>query len=47
MDVVAGICDRMVVLSYGELIAEGAPRAVLKDEKVVSAYLGTSRRDAA
>jgi branched-chain amino acid transport system ATP-binding protein len=47
MDVVAGICDRMVVLSYGELIAEGAPRAVLADDKVVSAYLGKSRRDAA
>jgi branched-chain amino acid transport system ATP-binding protein len=47
MDVVAGICDRMVVLSYGELIAEGAPRAVLADEKVVSAYLGKTRRDAA
>jgi branched-chain amino acid transport system ATP-binding protein len=47
MDVVASICDRMVVLSYGELIAEGSPRAVLAEEKVVAAYLGKTRRHAA
>jgi branched-chain amino acid transport system ATP-binding protein len=47
MDVVSSICDRMVVLSYGELIAEGAPRAVLAEPAVISAYLGKTRRDAA
>ncbi len=47
MDVVASICDRMAVLSYGELIAEGEPGTVLADERVVAAYLGKARRRAA
>ena len=47
MDVVASLCDRMVVLSYGEKIAEGTPRTVLADERVVAAYLGKTRRHAA
>lgn len=40
MDVVTAICDRMQVLSYGETIAEGRPREVIADPRVVSAYLG-------
>lgn len=40
MDVVTAICDRAVVLSYGEIIAEGEPRAAISDPKVVKAYLG-------
>jgi branched-chain amino acid transport system ATP-binding protein len=47
MDVVASICDRMAVLSYGELIAEGEPATVLADERVVAAYLGKARHRAA
>jgi branched-chain amino acid transport system ATP-binding protein len=40
MDVVTAICDRIVVLSYGEIIAQGAPQEAIADPKVVSAYLG-------
>jgi branched-chain amino acid transport system ATP-binding protein len=42
MDVVTGICDRMVVLDHGEKIAEGVPEAVVSDPRVVAAYIGGS-----
>lgn len=38
--VVAPICDRIVVLSGGRLIADGPPRDVLRNSAVVEAYLG-------
>jgi branched-chain amino acid transport system ATP-binding protein len=47
MDVVASICDHLMVLSYGETIATGLPRQVLADARVISAYLGKSERHAA
>ncbi len=37
---VAGVTDRILVLNFGEKIAEGPPRAVLADPAVVSAYIG-------
>src|SRR5437660_12613017 len=40
MDVVTAICDRIVVLSYGEIIAEGRPHEAIADPAVVAAYLG-------
>jgi branched-chain amino acid transport system ATP-binding protein len=47
MDIITGICDRMLVLSYGEVIRTGVPREVIADPRVVEAYLGGAHAAAA
>jgi branched-chain amino acid transport system ATP-binding protein len=40
MTFVSRLCDRLVVLDLGELIADGPPAEVLRDARVMSSYLG-------
>jgi ABC-type branched-subunit amino acid transport system ATPase component len=43
VDLVASVCDQIVVLEFGQPIAQGSPEEVLSDSRVIAAYLGDSR----
>ena len=40
MKLVAGICEQVSVLNFGTVLAQGETSVVLKDPKVITAYLG-------
>ncbi len=40
MNLVLGICEELVVLDYGKIIAKGEPLEVVNNKKVIAAYIG-------
>ena len=42
MNLVMDVCDHVVVMDRGTLVAEGPPARVQRDERVLAAYLGTA-----
>jgi len=43
MNVVMNVCERIVVLSYGEKIAEGSADEVRNNQTVIDSYLGSAK----
>ena len=40
MKLVSGICEKLTVLNFGQVLAQGDTAEVLKDPQVITAYLG-------
>ncbi len=40
MDVVMNLCDPVVVMAYGKILAQGSPETIQNDKRVLEAYLG-------
>jgi len=36
------VCDHVIVMNYGQKLAEGSPEAMQNDSSVIEAYIGTT-----
>jgi ABC-type branched-subunit amino acid transport system ATPase component len=43
MSAVIQLAERAIVLDFGKVLAEGAPEVVMRDQRVIDAYLGRAR----
>jgi branched-chain amino acid transport system ATP-binding protein len=41
VELVADVCDRVIVMDSGEILADGTAESVMGDERVIAAYLGS------
>ena len=47
MDFIGRLCDPVIVMAEGRVLAEGAASQIMADERVIEAYLGTGRKNRA
>jgi len=40
MKVIANLCEKVFVLNFGKVLAEGTPEEIQQNEQVLKAYLG-------